>query len=91
MFSFVAVTHSTSAVTRSVSRAGGRRHDTEFEPDWRATSMEGSSAWPVSVAEAALANAKNRPQREPSWRRRLTGAGFIMGLALRGLVLPVGL
>jgi hypothetical protein len=91
MFSFVTVTHSTSAVTRSVSRAGGGRHETVFESDRSVPLMEDSNAWPVSVAEVALANAKNRPEREAPWQRRLTGAGFILGLALKGLVLPVGL
>jgi hypothetical protein len=91
MFSFVTVTHSNSAVTRSVSRAGGSRNETVFESDRRVPLMEDSNAWPVSAAEVALANAKNRPEREEPWRRRLTGAGFILGLALRGLALPVGL
>jgi len=96
MFSFVTVTHSNSAITHSVSRAadrlaGGRRHETVVGSDRRGRSIEDSNTWPVSSAEVALANARNRPEREEPWQRRLTGAGFILGLALRGLVLPVGL
>jgi hypothetical protein len=91
MFSFVTVTHLTSAATQSKPRAAGRRHETGFESDRRVPSMEDSNAWTVSAAEVALANAKNRPQREEPWRHRLTGFGFVLGLALRGLALPVGL
>ena len=91
MFSFVSVTHLTSAAHQSVSRAGGRRQETVFESDRRVPLMEVSNAWPVSAAEDALANAKNRPEREEPRRHGLTGAGFILSLALRGLALPVGL
>jgi hypothetical protein len=91
MFSFVTVTRSTSAVTRSMSGAGDRRHETAFGSDRRLPPMEDANAWPVSAAGVALTNAKNLSEREDPWRHRLTGVGFILGLALRGLMLPVGL
>jgi hypothetical protein len=88
MFSFGTISHPASLVTEGAPRAKGRRHDTAFHPDRRATSMESSNAWPMSGVEVARAVTKDQAEREEPWRRRLTGAGFIMGLAL---ALPVGL
>ena len=53
--------------------------------------MENANSWPISAAGVGLTIAKDRPRREEPWRRRLSGAGFIPGLALQGSVLPVGL
>ncbi len=48
-----------------------------------------NAASPMSGVEIGRATAKDRAEREEPWRRRLTGAGFIMGLALKTSALPV--
>jgi len=64
MFSFGTISHPASLVTEGAPRAKGRRHDTAFHPDRRATSMESSNAWPMSGVEVARAVTKDRAERE---------------------------
>jgi len=91
MFSFGTISDPAFAVTRGMPRVRVRRRDTELQSDRRVSSMENANSWPISAAGVGLTIAKDRPRREEPWRRRLSGAGFIPGLALQGSVLPVGL
>lgn len=91
MFPFSRILPAAAAVTQVVPRARPRHHDTAARSDRRVTSSANLSARPISAMGAALPIARDPPEREEPWRRRLTGAELILGLALRGLALPVGL
>ena len=91
MFPFSRISQAAPTATHGVPRVVCRREDAMFQSDRRVASMANLSAWPISAVGGALAIAKDHTEWEAPWRRQLVGSGCILGLALQGLALPVGL
>jgi hypothetical protein len=77
------------AATQGAPQAGDRRHQAAWQSDRIVSST--MNLGPRPAVGGSVAIARDRPEQEEPWQRQVVGVSFIMGLALRGLVFPVGL